>query len=198
MFCTQYWQQLKNQAASVHSSSYNIDSNKFPDDSMFLRDKSVSCSHGLELAQRPTTVIGERTFSSLPECIVVTFSIGLGQNRNANASFKNDFKDEKAAVKKKVNFEDNKEKEVTVKKEEALLSLDAELNDGRSLSANSLASLTENIGFIDEGRDITDRTSMANDNVPNGVKDDVFADVHIQNIIKKFDEQKVITSFDLA
>lgn len=27
---------------------------------MFLRDKSVSCSHGLELAQRPTTVIGKQ------------------------------------------------------------------------------------------------------------------------------------------
>lgn len=142
-------------------------------------------------------------------------SQGLGQNRNANLknpSFKNDFKDEKITTKKKVNFEDSeKESEKpkkTHKKEEATLFLDEELNDGKSLSVNSLASLTENIGFIDEGRDITDRTSMAteivseivenvskldiNSSASSGVKDDVFADVHIQNIIKKFDEQKVM------
>lgn len=136
----------------------------------------------------------------------------MGQSRNVslkNPSFKNDFKEEKIATKKKVNFEDNKTevKESINKKGETILSLDAELNDGKSLSVNSLASLTENIGFIDEGRDITDRTSMAteivnemcenipkieNDNTaPSGMKDDVFADVHIQNIIKKFDEKKV-------
>lgn len=140
----------------------------------------------------------------------------MGQSRNVslkNSSFKNDFKEEKIATKKKVNFEDNRteDKETTNKKGEATLSLDAELNDGKSLSVNSLASLTENIGFIDEGRDITDRTSMAteivsemsenipkveNDNtVQSGMKDDVFADVHIQNIIKKFDEKKVSVFF---
>lgn len=114
-------------------------------------------------------------------------------------------------TKKKVNFEDNKgeqeDQNKTNKKEEGTLFLNAELNDGKSLSVNSLTSLTEMIGFIDEGRDITDRTSMATENVsevientpkvesdhatPIEVKDNVFADVHIQNIIKIFDEQKV-------
>lgn len=140
----------------------------------------------------------------------------MGQNRSANLknpSFKNDFKDEKLATKKKVNFEDSEgepeEPKKTDKKEVATLSLDEELNDGKSLSVNSLTSLTETIGYIDEGREITDRTSMAteivsdiienvskldnnNSSASNGVKDDVFAEVHIQNIIKKFDEQKVM------
>lgn len=129
-----------------------------------------------------------------------------------NPSFKNDFKEQKASVnKKKVNFEDSKaeiltsEKETPDKKEQPTLCLDTKLDDGKSLSVNSLASLTENIAYIDEGRDITDRTSMAADVVSevaetipkventltsSSVKDDVFADVHIQNIIKKFDEQK--------
>lgn len=132
----------------------------------------------------------------------------MGQNRNVSLknSFKNDFKEEKIATKKKVNFEDSKGendefKQTSKKKENVALSLDATLSDGKSISVNSLTSLTENIGFIDEGRDITDRTSMATEivsevvdssgSVQNVVKDDVFADVHIQNIIKKFDEQKV-------
>lgn len=138
--------------------------------------------------------------------------LGLGQSRNANLknpSFKNDFQEEKIAIKKKVNFEDNKgDQEQNKKTEEVILSLDEEVNNGKSLSVNSLTSLTETIGYIDEGRDITDRTSMATEivsevsenvgkvengsSVSSGVKDDVFADVHIQNIIKKFDEQKVL------
>lgn len=55
-FCVQYWQLLKNQR--VAASSYNIDGD-FPDDAKFLRDKSASCSHGLEMSPRPTTVIGK-------------------------------------------------------------------------------------------------------------------------------------------
>lgn len=123
---------------------------------------------------------------------------------------------EKPVAKKRVNFEDNKETpiEETARPEHKDLGLNPPLDDEKSLSVNSLSSLTENIGFIDEGRDITDRTSMAaevtNDitdaintkekdtedsnysavsNTTPVAKDAVFADVHIQNIIKKFDEQ---------
>lgn len=96
------------------------------------------------------------------------------------------------------------------------MGLNPPLDEERSLSVNSLSSLTENIGYIDEGRDITDRTSMATEivtdiidaltcrdkeidedcdhststNNMNVAEDAVFADVHIQNIIKKFDEQR--------
>lgn len=152
----------------------------------------------------------------------------MGHTSLKNPSFKKDFKDEKPLTRKRVNFEDNNDavkndtskvnsnnnNEENTDKEDKNLRLDVELGDGKSLSVTSLASLTENIGYIDEGRDITDRTSMATDIVneiiqtigtgpdemldnnnhsPDSkgvVKDAVFADVHIQNIIKKFDEQK--------
>ena len=78
------------------------------------------------------------------------------------------------------------------------------LNDEKSVSVNSLASLTnENIAFIDEGRELTDRTSMVTDsddvkrecdhfqNAHDRVRDVVLAEVKIHDIIRKFDEQKL-------
>lgn len=134
-----------------------------------------------------------------------------------------------------MNFENNKDSlsDKTENKENIPthkndLQLNPPLGDEKSLSINSLTSLTENIGFIDEGRELTDRTSMATDIVNeiidaidakkaienlNGsfndlkkasdnssnsnfnktktspVKEDVFCDVHIKNIIRKFDEK---------
>lgn len=145
---------------------------------------------------------------------------GLSQNRNAslkNQSFKSGFSDEKPVVKKHVNFEDirkndNCESEKVENKtnidqcESQITGLSPLISEERSLSVNSLSGVTDSIAFIDEGRDITDRTSMAaeviNESVnipPSGIssgsitaiKDAALADVHIQNIIKKFDEQRL-------
>lgn len=124
-------------------------------------------------------------------------------------------------VKKKVNFEVNRNYLHTEQLHAAkdvdndpnkYVETSVALDDIKSLSINNLSGLTENIGYIDEGRELTDRTSMATEIVTNiintmscgekdvenssnsvtsntTVKDAVFADVHIQNIIKKFDEQ---------
>lgn len=110
--------------------------------------------------------------------------IGLTGNRS---SFKKTTKD-KPATKKRVNFD---EKKLSPKAAEPVD--DSNLNDEKSVSVNSLASLTnEEIGFIDEGRELTDRTSMTENQETSdrSVKDPTLADVNIHNIIKKFDEQK--------
>lgn len=51
----QYWNELKHQAAFKHSSSTYIETDNYKHDSVYLRDKSASCGHGLELTQRPVT-----------------------------------------------------------------------------------------------------------------------------------------------
>lgn len=172
----QYWQNWKDRAVSTHSSSYNIDDTNFDPDSNFLRDKSASCNLGLELSPRPTTVIG------------------IGQSRNK--SFKNDFKDKPA--KKRVIFQEKKPEDE--KKENKT----SNLNEEKSVSVNSLASLNnENLAFIDEGRELTDRTSMVTEDdvkkewvnflhVSERVKDVALAEVKIHDIIKKFDEKEIV------
>lgn len=142
---------------------------------MILRDKSVSCSHGLELTQRPTTVIG------------------LTPNRKA--SFKKSFN------KKKVNFDENKE--ILGEKSNGRDTKLNESNKEKSVSVSSLSSLSmtnDAIDFIDEGEDLTDRSKMqleakenkeksedVKENDGKGSENSVFADVNIHSIIKKFD-----------
>lgn len=161
---------LKNRATPICASSYHIETNDFEEDSLFLRDKSVSCSHGLELSQRPTTVIG------------------IAQNR---ASFKN-----KSFNKKKVNFDESKE----IFAERIPMLEDCKNNEEKSVSVSSLSSLSitnDTIDFIDEGVDLTDRSKMKLEEKEGSPNDsggaieekEVFADVHIRNIIKIFDEQ---------
>ncbi|EFA03078.1 uncharacterized protein cnk [Tribolium castaneum] len=155
-YMEKYWQNLKDRAVSTHSSSVNIDDTNFETDSSFIRDKSASCNLGLELSPRPTTVIG------------------IGQSRNK--SFKNDFKEKPA--KKRVIFQEKKPEDVEKT---------SNLNEEKSVSVNSLASLNNtSIAFIDEGRDLTDRTSMVTE------KDAALADVNIHDIIKKFDEKEIV------
>lgn len=86
------------------------------------------------------------------------------------------------------------------------------LDEEKSVSITSLASIhNEEISFIDEGRELTDRSSMTPDlqksNVteevsdtnklkpfsevpPNSKKDPIVTEVNVLDIIKKFDEQK--------
>jgi hypothetical protein len=173
----QYWQIWKDHAVSTHSSSYNIDKTNFESDSNFHRDKSASCNLGLDLGPRPTTVIG------------------IPPNRN-RTSFRNELKEK--SPKKKVNFQEKKND--PVEKKDVCSS---NLSEEKSVSVVSLASLTnENIAFIDEGRELTDRTSMVTESddakrdcdhlqiTHEKVKDAVLAEVKIHDIIKKFDEHK--------
>lgn len=121
-----------------------------------------------------------------------TTVIGISSNRSKTSSFKNDFKEKSIQnSKKRVNFQE--------KKVEEQQKQDSNLNEEKSVSVTSLASLTnENIAFIDEGRELTDRTSMLTENdelkdikpTQEKIKDVVLADVKIHDIIKKFDEQK--------
>ncbi|RZC38913.1 uncharacterized protein BDFB_001973 [Asbolus verrucosus] len=174
----QYWQIWKDQAVSTHSSSYNIDNANFDSDSNFLRDKSASCNLGPDLSPRPTTVIG------------------ISQSRKT-PSFKSDFKD-KPLSKKRVNFQERRHED-SGRTDDGQLGV-SNLNDEKSVSVNSLASLTnESIRFIDEGRELTDRTSMVtesedikenHENTHEKVKDAVLAEVKIHDIIRKFDEHK--------
>lgn len=125
-------------------------STKFEEDSKFLRDKSASCNVGLDLSPRPTTVIGL-------------------SHRNS-PSHKKSFKEKSS--KKKVNFEeitdlaeDKKDNKEDKGQQRTVDNLEpSNLNEEKSISVNSLASLNnENITFIDEGRELTDRSSMTLD-----------------------------------
>nr|XP_022908105.1 uncharacterized protein LOC111419521 [Onthophagus taurus] len=160
----QFLQMYKHEA--FHSSSYNHIQNNFEDEATLLRDKSASCSHGLELSVRPTTVIG------------------LSPNR----------KDRQNSLKlKKVVFQEAKPKNVI--KEEKIC-----VGEVKSVSVNSLNSLTgsnANIDFIDEAEDITDRSNMgADDQHDEGSEKDKMCaelkNVHVHNIIKKFDEKIIL------
>ncbi|KAK4879133.1 hypothetical protein RN001_007279 [Aquatica leii] len=208
----QYWQQLKNQAASKHSSSYTIQTNKYEDESALLRDKSVSCGDGFELSPRPTTVIG------------------LASNKNSlNPDFRKQFNG-KPFKKKKVNFDDTSfgikiDRYNDVKPIAEDIIFNSKMNEERSVSINSLSSLNETLDFIDEGEDITDRSNMRAewqkqiveeiiDTINFDVKtpsvppkeckgedlkqnDSSLADVHVHNIIKKFDDQSsTLNSWD--
>lgn len=72
------------------------------------------------------------------------------------------------------------------------------LDDGKSVSITSLASLhNEEISYIDEGKELTDRSSMTPDlqkNLPEEgdiKKNTIVTEVSVHDIIKKFDEQKI-------
>ncbi|XP_045470038.1 uncharacterized protein LOC123677516 isoform X2 [Harmonia axyridis] len=123
---------LKNQAATPSASSNHINSNSnFEEDSKCLRDKSASCSVGLELSPRPTTVIGL-------------------------SSKKSSFKKSKCS--KRVNFDDEK---IELNSAKSLKLPDSNLNEEKSLSLNSLSGVNEaSVDFIDEGKELTDRSSM--------------------------------------
>lgn len=72
--------------------------------------------------------------------------IGITQTRNKTPSFKNDFNKDKPLCKKRVNFQVKKQEEKVEKDNKS------NLNEEKSVSVNSLSSLTnENIAFIDEG-----------------------------------------------
>lgn len=89
------------------------------------------------------------------------------------------------------------------------------LNDEKSVSVNSLSSVTdENISYIDEGKDLTDRSNMVSDLVKetsitdsflkitkdndkqttSPVKDPILAEINVHSMIKKFDEPKNVSS----
>ncbi|KAL3281327.1 hypothetical protein HHI36_004538 [Cryptolaemus montrouzieri] len=124
---------LKNQAGLRHSSSNQINNSNFEEDSKCLRDKSASCSVGLELSPRPTTVIGI-------------------------SSKKPSFKKSKSSTKKHVNFDDKK---IEINSPKTLKPPESNLNEEKSLSLNSLTGVSEaTVAFIDEGRELTDRSSM--------------------------------------
>lgn len=199
----QYWELIKPRAGTAHSSSNAIETTttQFNEDSKFLRDKSASCNVALDISPRPTTVIGLSRTSSR--------------------------KDKKS--KRKVNFEQEKKPEkkdysagifeqvVAISSDEvaplaptcplALLE-PTNLNGEKSVSVTSLASVqNEDISFIDEGRELTDRSSMTPDlqkNVTEEVvgktetepakKDPIVTEVNVHDIIKKFDEQKAVTT----
>lgn len=179
---------------ALHSSSYHIQTNKFEDESGLLRDKSASCSHGLELTQRPTTVIG------------------ISQNRlvNRQNSIKNAAQQDKGVVSgKKVMFEESNillknYYNTNLMKETRVAFLDGpKLNEEKSVSVNSLNSLSggkDSIDFIDEAEDLTDRSNMLTkeeEDVKRSGEEQPkeklfcseFKDVHVHNIIKKFDEK---------
>ncbi|XP_060516788.1 uncharacterized protein LOC132696152 [Cylas formicarius] len=196
----QYWDFIKSRTSTNHAvSTYNIDDKNFESNSMFLRDKSASCNVGLDLSPRPTTV---------------GLGIGLAQSYRKN-SLKKSFKEsgtekESRSAKKKVNF-DEKSKSNDEKKSEKEnsmgnphLTVNTNLNEEKSLSINSLSSLSEsNIDFIDEGRELTDRTSMAcQRDLPEPetaaskpaanekVRDPILSEINVHNIIKKFDDSQ--------
>lgn len=79
------WNELKHQAAYKHSSSTYIETDVYKNDSVYLRDKSASCGHGLELT-RPATY---------PKKFDKTLLIS-------------DKSDNKPDSKKRVNFEERK------------------------------------------------------------------------------------------
>ncbi|XP_049822493.1 uncharacterized protein LOC109594029 isoform X2 [Aethina tumida] len=181
----EYWELYKTNNSSTHASSYHIDS-VMNIEEQFLRDKSVSCNVGLD--KRPTTVIGLAS---------------------RNTSFKKSFKDK---TKKKVNFDENNQIGDTsdIKKEEnkenSLNVPETNLDEEKSVSVNSLTSLNnEKISFIDEGRDLTDRSSMISD-WKNEIVEETIASINmkpvetinenvgqsnpsIKDIIKRFDNQ---------
>ncbi|KAI4464624.1 connector enchancer of kinase suppressor of ras [Holotrichia oblita] len=138
---------------ALHSSSYHIQANKFEDESGLLRDKSASCSHGLELTQRPTTVIG------------------ISQNRlvNRQNSIKAAIVAQEKNNNKKVIFEENNivlknyYNSHLAKETKNTFCEGLKPNEEKSVSVNSLNSLSgtkETIDFIDEAEDLTDRSNM--------------------------------------
>ncbi|XP_030757518.1 LOW QUALITY PROTEIN: uncharacterized protein LOC115883312 [Sitophilus oryzae] len=210
----QYWDFLQSCATSKQSSSfYDIDKARFEEESRILRDKSASCNVGLDVSPRPTTVIG------------------LSRNRRKKSlkeSFKGKDRSERSSTKKRVNFDDASEemknRNGSLAKIDNKLDLldikihDTNLNEEKSVSVNSLSSVhNETISFIDEGRDLTDRSSMVStldketsltdsflknnieNNKDNGklqnivVRDPSLAEINVHNMIKKFDDQKKIS-----
>lgn len=181
------------------SSTYHIDKNKLDENSGFLRDKSASYNVGLDSTPRPCTVIGLA-------------------NRKKSFKDKGDEVErwDRGTARKKVNFEEQidemktkLEDEVKVEAKTDLLEVklaETNLNEDKSLSVNSLSSVTGEIGFIDEGKELTDRSNMASDdlsekvdNVQNDnkeadkpvavlIKDPSLAEINVHSMIKKFDE----------
>lgn len=184
------------------SSTYHIDKNKLEENSGFLRDKSASYNVGLDSTPRPCTVIGLA---------------------NRKKSFK-DKEDEvqrwdRGTARKKVNFDEQigemktkLENEVKMESKADLLEVklaETNLNEDKSLSVSSLSSVTGEIGFIDEGKELTDRSNMTSDDLSSTgdkpedlqndnkdtdkpvavlIKDPSLADINVHSMIKKFDE----------
>lgn len=121
---------------------------------------------------------------------------------------KKSFKDN--TNKKKVNFQEEVKVKDTIKTSEL-----TNLNEEKSISVNSLQSLNNvSISYIDEGRELTDRTSMIstwqkeiiteiidaiNTKPPQNTlvekptnvlqRDPILAEINVHSIIKKFDVQ---------
>ncbi|XP_076269271.1 connector enhancer of ksr isoform X2 [Rhynchophorus ferrugineus] len=200
----QYWDFLQSCANGNQSSSFiNIDKAKVEEEARFLRDKSVSYNVGLDSSPRPTTVIGI-------------------SHSHRKKSVKGRDKATDQDIARKVNFDDVSEEmktrnDAAAKIDNKLDLLDIKvqetnLNEEKSVSINSLSSLhNENISFIDEGRELTDRSSMVSDlvkessltdsflksqendgtkgqNMP--VKDPSLAEINVHNMIKKFDDKR--------
>ena len=205
VFHFQFFKMYKHEV-SMRSSSYHIQSNDYEDESTLFRDKSASCSHGLELALRPTTVIG---ISS------------QARNINRQNSTKKTVNDS-PSLKKKVTFEENKRvlkdyynSQLAHEDKPSFLEHVKPVEE-KSVSVTSLNSLTgENgsLNYIDEAEDLTDRSNMLtkdvdhsknkeqNDDGENQThkreydKENLLCeelkDVHVHNIIKKFDEKPI-------
>lgn len=207
---------MKSRSGTAHSSSNAIESStaQFNEDSKFLRDKSASCNVALDISPRPTTVIGISRGSSKKE-----------RKSKRKVKFEQEKKAEATALKniKELLSVPNKESLVPIRSEETTrtasitaTSVDyllepTNLNEEKSVSITSLASLQhEEISFIDEGRELTDRSSMTPDlqknkleevtdsnkvtaeheTSPISKKDVIITEVSVHDIIKKFDEQK--------
>lgn len=125
---------------------------------------------------------------------------------------------DRGTARKKVNFDEQinemktkLENGVKVEAKVDLLEVklaETNLNEDKSLSVNSLSSVNEEIGFIDEGKELTDRSNMASDDLSSTgdkvenaqnhnketdktavlLKDPSLAEINVHSMIKKFDE----------
>ncbi|XP_050502012.1 uncharacterized protein LOC114337798 isoform X1 [Diabrotica virgifera virgifera] len=184
----QYWDFIKSRTNNSHSSTYNIDSSKFEEDSKFLRDKSASCNVGLDLTPRPTTVIG----------LAHTNSSAHRKNPAKSHKKKVNFQEEKKVDDKK---EKKQEEELDKKQKDEKLLGPSNLDTEKSISVASLASLNnENISYIDEvldikkvkpfkfyvsGRELTDRTSMTLDYWKKEIVDEIIDTIKNKTIVEE-------------
>lgn len=120
---------------------------------------------------------------------------------------------DRGTARKKVNFDEQiGEMKTKLENEVKMADLlevkvaETNLNEDKSLSVNSLSSVTGEIGFIDEGKELTDRSNMASDDLSSTgdkpendnketdkpvavlIKDPSLADINVHSMIKKFDE----------
>lgn len=173
-----------------------------------MRDKSVSCGDGFELTPRPTTVIGLSQNKNAPD-----FRKHLNDKsfKKKKVNFEETNSTYVIPYSNKIHISAAND---VAKENTKLNTTQTNLHEENSVSVSSLSSLNESIDFIDEGEDITDRSNMkaewqkqiveeiidtinydsqlinVDDTVSNVIKKDAaLADVHVLNIIKKFDEK---------